>query len=45
MPGMRAAMCIPGVVMYEMLTGHKPYEGDTIAEIAVKHMTPTRAAA
>ena len=27
-----------GVVMYEMLTGHKPYEGDTIGEIAVKHM-------
>ena len=24
--------------MYEMLTGHKPYEGDSIGEIAVKHM-------
>ncbi|MBR1456425.1 MAG: PASTA domain-containing protein, partial [Oscillospiraceae bacterium] len=27
-----------GVVMYEMLTGEKPYTGDTLGEIAIKHM-------
>ncbi len=28
-----------GIVMYEMLTGRKPYTGETIGEIAVKHMS------
>ena len=27
-----------GIVMYEMLTAQKPYEGETITEIAVKHI-------
>lgn len=27
-----------GIVMYEMLTGHLPYNGETAVEIAVKHM-------
>ena len=30
-----------GVVMYEMLTGQKPYTGETVGEIAVKHMNTT----
>ena len=28
-----------GIVMYEMLTAKKPYEGETIGEIAVKHLS------
>ena len=38
LPDARSDIYSLGIVMYEMLTAQKPYDGETIGEIAVKHI-------